>query len=124
MEGSDFDIDKLYILGYSLDSSGRFQTTSNLQQYLTPKEVVRLPQPDGRTFKDSREGIPVSIIEMQQILMKFGKGLPITGVVSSLEPLIKILESSESGIVFEEPNWLVQQPFDRYEYEKARRDVI
>lgn len=124
LEGSDFDIDKLYILGYSLDSSGRFQTTSNLQQYLTPKEVVRLPQPDGRTFRDSREGIPVSIIEMQQILMKFGKGLPITGVVSSLEPLIKILESSESGIVFEEPNWLVQQPFDRYEYEKARRDVI
>ena len=80
LEGSDFDIDKLYILGYSLDSSGRFQTTSNLQQYLTPKEVVRLPQPDGRTFRDSRVGMPVSIIEMQQILMKFGKGFPMTGV--------------------------------------------
>jgi hypothetical protein len=104
LEGSDFDIDKLYILGFSLDSGGRFQTTSNLQQYLTPKEVVRLPQPDGRTFKDSRVGVPLSIIEMQQLLMKFGKGLPITGVTSSLEPLIKILESGESDVVFEEPN--------------------
>lgn len=124
LEGSDFDIDKLYILGYSLDDSGRFQTSSNLQQYLTPKEVVRLPKPDGRTFKDSMEGTPLSIVEMQQILLNFGEALPITGVRKSLEPLIKILESKSSGVVFEEPNWFEKQPFDRRMYERARREII
>lgn len=46
------------------------------------------------------------------------------GVNSSLEPLIKILESEESGVVFEEPNWTVSQSFNKREYEQARKDVI
>ena len=51
LQGSDFDIDKLYIMRYGFTDDGRLATFSNLDQEFDPEKCLDLPIPKGRTFK-------------------------------------------------------------------------
>ena len=51
LQGSDFDIDKLYIMRYGFTNDGRLATFSNLDQEFNPEKCLDLPMPTGRSFK-------------------------------------------------------------------------
>ena len=54
LQGSDYDIDKLYILGYSLGLNGVCNTLSNLQGLKSTDFVLKLPLPDGKKRYNSK----------------------------------------------------------------------
>lgn len=50
LQGSDFDIDKAYMLGYGFNSNGQFDSWSNISDYSTKaqlNELEKLPLPNG-----------------------------------------------------------------------------
>ena len=51
--GSDYDIDKLYMMGYSLTEAGELFTYSGLSDYYPIDDVLKLPEPRGRKFIES-----------------------------------------------------------------------
>ena len=51
LEGSDYDVDKWYLMGLSLLQDGSIATFSNLSDYFNYKEVFKLPIPSGRNFQ-------------------------------------------------------------------------
>ncbi len=53
LEGSDFDIDKTYILTYSVRADGTIETTSRLSDYLGTDMAFRLNLPKNRNFIES-----------------------------------------------------------------------
>lgn len=62
LQGSDYDIDKLYILSYSVGEDGVLHTLSNLEEELPIDQVLDLPIPDGKTYKI---GKPIRKVVMQ-----------------------------------------------------------
>ena len=55
MQGSDFDIDKAYTLGYSINDQGFVETWTNVTDYSTLselKEIMNLPMPTGLNSKE------------------------------------------------------------------------
>jgi hypothetical protein len=54
LQGSDFDIDKLYIMRYGVTDDGRIATFSNLDNIFNPEKCLDLPVPKGRTFRVTR----------------------------------------------------------------------
>lgn len=67
LEGSDYDIDKLYILAHSIAPNGTLPTLSGLTNDFSPMETLRLPTPDGRRFKEGERGYRVSLAELEQV---------------------------------------------------------
>ena len=51
LQGSDFDIDKLYIMRYGVTPDGRLATYSNLDSEFNPEKCLDLPVPKGRKFE-------------------------------------------------------------------------
>lgn len=51
LEGSDYDIDKWYLMGLSLLQDGSVATFSNLSDTFSYKEVFKLPIPSKRSFQ-------------------------------------------------------------------------
>ena len=67
LEGSDYDIDKLYILAHSIASNGTLPTLSGLSRDFSPEETLRLPIPDGRTFVENKIGYKVTLAQLAQV---------------------------------------------------------
>lgn len=57
LQGSDYDIDKLYILIHSLDSNGRITCGSGLQRFVGLKIASKLVKPNGITYKVGENGL-------------------------------------------------------------------
>lgn len=72
LEGSDYDIDKLYILAHSIASNGTLPTLSGLSRDFSPAETLRLPAPDGRHFVEKEGGYRVSLAELNQVTQMLG----------------------------------------------------
>lgn len=51
LQGSDYDIDKLFLLGWEIANNGTLITGSRLDKYYKPLNVLKLPSPKHRTFK-------------------------------------------------------------------------
>ncbi|MBQ8132262.1 MAG: hypothetical protein IJ193_07205, partial [Bacilli bacterium] len=51
LQGSDFDIDKLYFMRYGFTEDGKLATFSDLDRYFNPEKVLDLPIPDGKQIK-------------------------------------------------------------------------
>jgi hypothetical protein len=51
LQGSDYDIDKLFLLGWEIADNGTIITGSRLDRYYKPLDVLKLPSPKRRTFK-------------------------------------------------------------------------
>lgn len=106
LEGSDFDIDKQYVMGFSITDNGKLQTMSNLQNEdgITIDMVNALPKPNGIEYSESNDAnIVISLQELQQVTKALREDLipNIGGIQRSLEPLIRILNSGESTIKFQ-----------------------
>lgn len=116
LQGSDYDIDKLYTLAYSIADNGTLPSLSGLSKEFSPEEVLRLPLPDGRTFTESKEGIQVSFAELAQVTginpneLLVGTRTPLfnpeqfSRTKYDLDSFIRILNSDTTEISFEEPD--------------------
>lgn len=63
LQGSDYDIDKAYIMGYEFDDNGRYIGWSNLFNYSTIETLQAseyLPMPDLVNYRKSDTGINIS----------------------------------------------------------------
>lgn len=63
LQGSDYDIDKAYLMGYSLDANGIYIGWSNMFNYdtlETLKASEELPMPTGRKYIYSEDGYDLS----------------------------------------------------------------
>ena len=91
LEGSDYDIDKLYLLGFELDKKGRLQTFSKLQNTAPSFDsFMMLESPNGIKYTESTvSSITISKDEIQQVL---------NGNYSVFN---KILKSDETSLKFE-----------------------
>lgn len=72
---------------------------TRLQEDFPIDDVMELPDPDGREFTESEDGVRITLEELQQVTME----LPITGIQQSIEPLKKVLESGLSEVSFIAP---------------------
>lgn len=50
LQGSDYDIDKEYCMGYALNDDGTLQTLSKLQNVLGPELALKLVSPNGKKY--------------------------------------------------------------------------
>lgn len=109
LEGSDYDIDKLYIMGYSLNDNGSLFTTSRLRNYLDPNlaaeqldTILALNRGNGITYKErSLDGF--SDEEKTEIINRYGvTRREAEQSVNLLYPdtFNKILNSNDPEVVF------------------------
>lgn len=88
LQGSDLDIDKSYILGYSLDENGIIQGWSNYFD-VTSEEAMQaslnLPFPMNLKYEyqESDDGIDISIVDSFESLNSIQKAEFITNIINS-----------------------------------------
>lgn len=120
LEGSDYDIDKLYIMAFSVNNNGSIFTGSELQKYLPLNIVTNLVKANGITYEsDPNNGINVSYNEVQELL----NAVDDNGSVNSksiIDLLNRIYTSKEETIVFENPDGLTLDQIEDYEEDKQR----
>jgi hypothetical protein len=66
LQGSDYDIDKAYIMGHSFDDNGVYIGWSNMFKYSSVealKASEQLPMPDGTVYTLSDKGVDISAYE-------------------------------------------------------------
>lgn len=103
LEGSDYDIDKLYIMGYAIDDNGHFQTLSNLQNDFSIDDIQKLPKPNGVRYHEGEDGTFITLEKLQQIVGTFEYIEGVASTRSSIDPFIEVIQSGNSLVNFEEP---------------------
>ena len=91
LEGADYDIDKEYMMGYSLLDNGDVPTLSALDKYKNYdiKELLRLPIPKNREFEINSDN---AILVTLDDLKTFDKNLSV---------ISRILKDGRTNITFE-----------------------
>lgn len=69
LEGSDYDIDKTYILTYNVNSDGTIETTSRLASFLGPDAALELNLPKNRDFEEATDGEEHQVITEDQLYL-------------------------------------------------------
>ena len=111
IEGSDYDIDKQYLMSFDITQNGSYQSGSNLQWNFNIRDVENLPKPNGVTYSEAKAGEPginISLNELQQVTgMLDGTAMP-----SSLNPFVKILNTKGvNKIIFEPLSQNINDPY-------------
>ena len=73
LQGSDYDIDKLYIMSFALNDDGTLPTFSNLMhKYVVknPTEILALNSPNGVRYTEHISGLPSGIGKRNNLLGK------------------------------------------------------
>lgn len=97
--GSDYDIDKFYVMAFSISEDGTMPKQGEIEGF-TDEEVNSLPAPDGRKINydvtTTDENIPEELTNYVEItnadIEEWSNG--------SIEPLRKILESKTHFVLF------------------------
>lgn len=96
LEGSDYDIDKLYIMAHSVDSNGFITTGSRLENRFSLDVVYNVSKPNGITYVDSKDaGIEITTTELQQVI-----GNKDISTIDAINLLNKIYNSGTNAINF------------------------
>lgn len=100
LQGSDFDIDKAYILGSGFNSNGQFDLWTNVSNYTTPQqlhELEKFPIPTGIELADSL-GVAQSLTEEFNDFVQSLNGKTISNELSAetLKSLNKALRKFNS----------------------------
>lgn len=69
LQGSDYDVDKLYILGFEIGKNGKLQTFSKLQN-LTDQynSIMRISKPNGIVYTESENGYLITNEDVANVL--------------------------------------------------------
>lgn len=90
LQGSDYDIDKLYILGFEINKNGKLQTFSKLQNLTTDYDrFMMLSKPNGIKYNESDYGYPITSNDIEAINNK------------DYSVISKIIDSNADSITFE-----------------------
>jgi hypothetical protein len=104
LQGSDYDIDKLYIMMYDISKNGRLRTFSRLQgNHRTIDRIFELTAPTGIEFSESEDGVTGVVIthdEMQQAIN-----------LTDVSAFNKVIKSGEQFIIFETKNNKLKREF-------------
>ena len=96
LEGSDYDIDKLYIMAHSVDSNGFITTGSRLENRFSLDVVYNVSKPNGITYVDGKDaGIEITTTELQQVI-----GNKDISTIDAINLLNKIYNSGTNAINF------------------------
>lgn len=125
LQGSDYDIDKAYIMNYSFDSNGNFIIWTPLFDYsnkLTVQESMKIPTPNQIKLIVGDEGIDISnhIDRINNIINSVGEHS--TQYIKEISNLIQIIDNNSSNgntyIVnnFNDPNNIIQRIQDHEDY--------
>lgn len=96
IEGSDYDIDKLYLLTSTIMKNGKLQSGSSLQNRIGYDAAIKLERPNGIEYTEGPGGYVVTTSDLAHI----GK-LETDEQINYLVNLFnKILKTSESQITF------------------------
>ena len=92
LEGSDMDIDKTYMLGYEVNSSGIVETGSKLAKRFGIIKALQLSLAKGRTFKEGKNGIVIDVDTINEAL---------SGNISVIN---QILDNGNTTLTFIQPH--------------------
>ena len=104
LQGSDYDIDKAYIMGHSFDDNGVYIGWSNMFKYSSVealKASEQLPMPDGTVYTLSDKGVDISAYEAQYTIAdNVNKVKILTSVLKYLDTnnITKINTTKESEL--------------------------
>jgi hypothetical protein len=91
LQGSDYDIDKAYIMGHNFDDNGVYIGWSNQFKYSSLKAIQEseyLPIPQGRRYTFSNDGYDISIYETKfESADDVGKVKILTKILNDLNKL-------------------------------------
>lgn len=107
LEGSDFDIDKSYIMTYEVGDDGIIDTGTRLAKYIGINRSFELNTPTGKEFKVIKDGRIISESEVYAIL---------SGDVAVINNIL----SGSRFITFGEPSRKDTHSINRYERVKSR----
>ena len=107
IEGSDYDIDKSYILGYEVNEDGLIETGSKLAKWLGIEKALDLTIAKGRHFEEGFNGTIIRYETLLQILEE-----------KNVDQINAILNSENTVLTFEQP---ILQNTSEKETEKALR---
>lgn len=91
----DYDIDKLYIMGYDILNNGTYQTWSKLQNKYDLDLVESLPEPNGVKYIENSTGIPVDLTKLDDISYRFER---MRVILSSNTNLVMFLGTTNDGV--------------------------
>ena len=118
LEGSDYDIDKLYILTHSVNQNGLVQTGSGLQSKYGLDFVSKLSRPVNKTIAVSDN--PSLIVSSSDVL-KFMNG-ELKG--DDLIQLYNLILNSDGNIAFEDIDTTGLLPRDVSRYNHAKNQIL
>ena len=98
LQGSDYDIDKLYIMSFALNDDGTLPTFSNLMhKYVVknPTEILALNSPNGVRYTEHISGLPSGVGKRNNLLGKIPCA-QLTGN-SWMLPFVSITLNKETG---------------------------
>ena len=96
VEGSDYDIDKLFIIGWEISNTGLIITGSKLSETFNSELVLRLPLPKPRTFSFRQR-----FEDAEHHTIKEIHNIHTENQEEYIELLNKILRSDEDVLIFE-----------------------
>ena len=113
IQGSDYDIDKDYMMGFGLAPDGTLPTLSDLEDDYDPMDVLLLEAPEGKKFSKQKGLYGIGKTKYDAIFGDEAKG--IKGDISLLNDILrgstlvtyKSIESSIDGLTENEINHLM-----------------
>lgn len=92
LQGSDYDIDKSYILGYYLDENGIIQGWSNLFDATTEEALeasMSLPFPKGINYNYSKVDVKDSLVDLRTLFDEKGNVLNQAELISAIGRVLR-----------------------------------
>lgn len=117
LEGSDYDIDKLYIMAHSVDSNGFVTTGSRLENYFSLDVTSMVSKPNGVVYVDGKgDGVQITTTELQQVI---GNREP--SIVTAINLLNRIYNSDTNAINFVDDR---TEPIDPRQFERDKKRFL
>lgn len=118
LEGSDYDIDKLYILTHSVNQNGLVQTGSGIQSKYGLDFISKLSRPIGKTIAISdNPSLTVSSSDVLKFMNDELKG-------DDLIQLYNLILNSDGNIAFEDIDTTGLLPRDIARYNRAKNQIL
>lgn len=118
LEGSDYDIDKLYILTHSVNQNGLVQTGSGIQSKYGLDFISKLSRPIGKTIVVSDN--PSLIVSSSDVLKFMNDELKGDDLIQ----LYNLILNSDGNIAFEDIDTTGLLPRDIARYNSAKNQIL
>ena len=115
LEGSDYDIDKLYIMAHSVDSNGFVSSGSSLENYFSLDVTSRVSKPNGVKYSEGT-GVQVTTTELQQVI-----GNREIDTIDAINLLNRIYNSGINTIEFVDDG---TEPIDPRQFERDKKKFL